>query len=59
MSGESTAWGRGATLGLAVLALFAGQIIGLLALTLWYGQGLSHLPDFSGDGTAISLLIGV
>lgn len=59
MSGESAAWGRGATLGLAVLALFAGQIIGLLALTLWYGQGLSHLPDFSGDGTAISIIIGV
>ena len=59
MSGESTAWGRAATLGLAVFALFAGQIIGLLALTLWYGQGLGHLPDFSGDGAAISIIIMV
>jgi membrane protease YdiL (CAAX protease family) len=59
MNGESRAWGRGATFGLAVFALFAGQIVALLALTLWYGEGLRHLPDFSGDGAAISIVIMV
>jgi len=59
MNVESRPWGRGATLALAVLALFAGQIVALLALTWWYGQNLGHLPNFSGDGTAITLVIAV
>jgi len=59
MNEETNAWGRGATLALAVLALFAGQIVSLLALTWWYGQNLGHLPNFSGDGVAITLVIAV
>lgn len=59
MNGEGRAWGRAATFGLAVFALFAGQIVALLALTLWYGEGLGRLPDFSGDGAAISIVIMV
>lgn len=59
MNDESKPWGRGATLGLAVLALLAGQIAGLFALTVWYGQTLGHLPNFSGDGIAITLVIAV
>jgi membrane protease YdiL (CAAX protease family) len=51
--------GRGATFALAVFALLAGQLAALLALTWWYGQSLLHLPDFSGDGAAIALVIAV
>src|SRR6185312_6484453 len=51
------AWGRWATLGLAILALLAGQMAALTALTWWYGAGIVHLPDFSGDGVAVALII--
>ena len=30
-----------------------------MALTFWYGQTLGHLPNFSGDGAAITLIIAV
>jgi membrane protease YdiL (CAAX protease family) len=56
VAGEG-AWGRGATLGLAILALLAGQMAALTALTWWYGAGIAHLPDFSGDGVAVTLII--
>ena len=59
MNGENKAWGRGATFALAVFAVLAGQFTALLALTFWYGQTLGHLPNFSGDGAAITLIIAV
>ena len=59
MSDENKAWGRGATFALAVFAVLAGQFTALLALTFWYGQTLGHLPNFSGDGAAITLIIAV
>jgi len=52
-------WGRAFTLGLAAFALLAGQLAALLALTWWYGRSIGHLPDFSGDGAAITLIIAV
>lgn len=52
-------WGRASTLGLAVFALLAGQLAALLALTWWYGRSIGQLPDFSGDGAAITLIIAV
>jgi CAAX protease family protein len=52
-------WGRLATFGLGATALLGGQLMALLALTWWYRQGLSHLPDFGADGVAISLVIFV
>jgi hypothetical protein len=52
-------WGRWATLGLAVVALLVSQMAGLVALTVFYGAPLGRLPDFSGDGVAISLIIFV
>jgi len=51
--------GRAATFVLAAFALLAGQIVALLALTWWYGRGLAELPNFSGDGAAITLVIAV
>lgn len=59
MNDENRAWGRGATFALAVFAVLAGQFTALLALTFWYGQTLGHLPNFSGDGAAITLIIAV
>lgn len=52
-------WSRGATFALAVFALLAGQIVALVTLTFWYGQNLLHLPNFSGDGAAITLIVAV
>jgi CAAX protease family protein len=56
---EIKPYGRAATFGLAVFAMLAGQMAALLALTWWFGRGLTHLPDFTGDGTAITLVIVV
>ena len=52
-------WGIFSTFGLGVIAMLAGQMAGLVALTWWYGAGLAKLPDFSGDGVAVTLLIFV
>ena len=59
MNDEIKPLGRGATFAFAVFALLSGQIAALLALTWWYGQSLGHLPNFSGDGAAITLIIAV
>ncbi len=59
MSDAVKPWGRGATLALGVFALLAGQMAALLALAWYYGRSLGHLPNFSGDGAAISLIIAV
>jgi membrane protease YdiL (CAAX protease family) len=59
MNEEIKPWGRGATFALGVFALLSGQIVALLALTWWYGQSLGHLPNFSGDGAAITLIVAV
>lgn len=50
-------WGRGATLALGAGALLAGQAAALMALTWWYHAGIRHLPDFSGDGAAIIIIM--
>jgi len=50
-------WGRWSTFGLGLIALLFGQTAALLALTWYYGAGLAHLPNFSGDGVAVSLVI--
>jgi membrane protease YdiL (CAAX protease family) len=59
MSDEIRPLGRGVTFVLGAFALFAGQLVALLALTWWYGQNLGHLPNFSGDGAAITLIVAV
>lgn len=50
-------WGRWATSGLAVFAMFAGQMAGLWALTWWFATSLTGLPNFGGDGIAVTLLV--
>jgi membrane protease YdiL (CAAX protease family) len=57
MTDDSRAWGRWSTFGLGLLALLGSQAVALLGLTWWYGVGIAHLPDFSGDGVAVSLVI--
>lgn len=37
--------------------MLAGQAGALTVLTWWYGAGIAHLPDFTGDGIAVSLII--
>ncbi|MGH6727073.1 MAG: lysostaphin resistance A-like protein [Pseudolabrys sp.] len=59
MTDQIKALGRGTTLALAVFALLTGQMAALYALTWWYGRGLAHLPNFTGDGGAITLVIAV
>lgn len=59
MTGDIKPLGRGATFALAVFALLAGQLVALLALTWWYGTSLTRLPNFTGDGAAITLVIAV
>ena len=54
---DSRAWGRWSTFGLGLLALLGSQAVALLGLTWWYGVGIARLPDFSGDGVAVSLVI--
>jgi membrane protease YdiL (CAAX protease family) len=50
-------WGRWATLGLGLIALLAGQLVALTALTWWTGLGLAHWADFASDGVAVTLII--
>jgi hypothetical protein len=50
-------WGRWTTFGLGLAALLAGQLAALAALTLWYSVSVARLPDFAGDGPAITVII--
>jgi CAAX protease family protein len=59
VSGEQEPWGRWATFGFAVVAMLGSQAVALLMLTWWYGVGITSMPDFSGDGVAVTLIIFV
>jgi uncharacterized protein len=50
-------WGRFASLGLAAAALLIGQVVAFAALTWWYGLSLTRLPNLTGDGVAVTLII--
>lgn len=50
-------WGRLSTFGLGVAAMLAGQFVSLAVLTWWYGRGLAQMPDFDGDGVAVTMII--
>ena len=57
MSSDPQPWGRWATFGLGVVALVAGQAAALAALSAWYGESIARMPDFSGDGIAVTIVI--
>ncbi|HZT27507.1 MAG TPA: CPBP family intramembrane glutamic endopeptidase [Pseudolabrys sp.] len=59
MSDNPQPWGRLATFGLGLVALFGGQAAALAALQGWFGRSLTQMPDFSGDGVAVSIVIFV
>jgi len=59
MASEQQAWGRLATFGLGLVALLGGQAAALVALSWWYGHSLAQMPDFSGDGVAVTIVIFV
>ena len=59
MAEEPRSWGRLATFGLGLVALFGGQAAALVALSWWYGRSITQMPDFSGDGAAVSIVIFV
>lgn len=52
-------WGRIATFSLGLFALLSGQFAALAALGWWFGTSPGRMPDFSGDGVAITLVIFV
>jgi membrane protease YdiL (CAAX protease family) len=59
MAAEPQPWGRAATFGLGLVALLSGQLAALLVLSRWFGHGIGRMPDFSGDGVAVSIVIFV
>jgi membrane protease YdiL (CAAX protease family) len=59
MTTDPQPWGRWATLGLGLVAMLGGQAAALVALTWWFGRGIAQMPDFSGDGVAVSIVIFV
>ncbi len=59
MSGDVKPWGIFATLALGALALLAGQLSGIAALSALYGFDLGQVETVSQDGGAIILFIFV
>jgi len=50
-------WGRWASLGLSLIALFAGQGVALATLVWWYGLSLPHWSDLMVDGVLVILSV--
>jgi len=59
MNGDVKPWGIFATLALGALALLAGQLSGIAALSALYGFDLGQVATVSQDGGAIVLFIFV
>jgi membrane protease YdiL (CAAX protease family) len=57
MTGDIKPWGRFATFGIAFVVMMASQFAALIALSWWLDQSLGRMPDFSGDGVAVALII--
>jgi membrane protease YdiL (CAAX protease family) len=58
VSGEDPKpWGRWATLGLSLIALFGGQGVALATLVWWYGLSLPHWSDLMVDGVLVTLSV--
>jgi len=50
-------WGRWATLGLGLIALFGGQGVALATLVGWYGLSMAHWSDLLVDGRLVTLSV--
>lgn len=59
VTGDPRPWGRLATFGFGFVALFGSQAVALLALSAWYGAGITQLPDVAADGIAVTIIIFV
>jgi hypothetical protein len=59
MTTDPQPWGRFATFGLGLVAMLGGQATALLALTWWFGRSIAQIPDFTGDGVAVTIVIFV
>ncbi len=59
MADDPQPWGRLATFGLGLVALFGSQAAALVALSWWFGRSFAQMPDFSGDGVAVTIVIFV
>ena len=57
MTDDVKPWGRWATLGLSVIALFGGQGVALAILVGWYGLSLAHWSDLMVDGRLVTLSV--
>ena len=54
---EPKPWGRWATLGLGLIALFGGQLVALVALIQWYGLSLTHWSNLTTDGVLVTVSV--
>ena len=52
-------WGRWATLGLGLIALFGGQMVALIVLIWWFGVSLTRFTDLAADGVLVTLSVGI
>ena len=59
MTGHAKPFGVVATFAIGAIALLAGQLSGIAALSGWYGLSLSQVGAISQDGGAIVLFIFV
>jgi membrane protease YdiL (CAAX protease family) len=57
VNGDVKPWGRWATFGLGIIALFGGQMVALTTLTRWYGLSLTRWSDLVVDGVLVTLSV--
>jgi uncharacterized protein len=57
MISEFKPWGRWATLGLGLIALFGGQIVALIVLIRWFGFSLPRWSDLVTDGVLVTVSV--
>jgi membrane protease YdiL (CAAX protease family) len=57
VTGDVKPWGRWATLGLGLIALFGGQAAALTTLNWWYGLSLTQWSILAANGAAVTLSV--
>jgi uncharacterized protein len=57
VTGDVKPWGRWATLGLSLVALFGGQGVALATLMRWYGLSLSQWSELMVDGVLVTVSV--